>query len=98
MYFQTGDLPWSRNQELAFPGVYYYGYVVSILLSGYLADRCSSKALFIVSLICQAVAYILLPVMAHYSFEAAVINLVVCGLLAVSSSLNRIRIYFSSFK
>ncbi|XP_017036408.1 sialin [Drosophila kikkawai] len=79
---QTGDLPWSRNQELAFPGVYYYGYVVSILLSGYLADRCSSKTLLMVSLICQAVAYILLPVMAHYSFEAAVIDLVVCGLLA----------------
>ncbi|KAH8292145.1 hypothetical protein KR054_006311 [Drosophila jambulina] len=80
--FCTGDLSWSRNEELAFPGVYFYGYVVSILLSGYLADRCSSKALFMASLICQAVAYILLPVMAHFSFKAAVVDLVVCGLLA----------------
>jgi len=80
---QSGDLPWTRNQELAFPGVYYYGYVVSISLSGYLADRCSSKMLFIVSLILEAIAYILLPLMAHFSFETAVIDLVICGLLAV---------------
>ncbi|XP_037732899.1 sialin isoform X1 [Drosophila subpulchrella] len=79
---QSGDLPWTRNQELAFPGVYYYGYVVSISLSGYLADRCSSKMLFIVSLILEAIAYILLPLMAHFSFETAVIDLVICGLLA----------------
>nr|NP_650243.2 uncharacterized protein Dmel_CG7091 [Drosophila melanogaster]AAF54879.3 uncharacterized protein Dmel_CG7091 [Drosophila melanogaster] len=79
---QSGDLPWTRNQELTFPGVYYYGYVVSISLSGYLADRCSSKRLFIVSLIFEAVAYILLPAMAHSSFEAGVVDLVICGLLA----------------
>ncbi|KAH8349143.1 hypothetical protein KR084_007353 [Drosophila pseudotakahashii] len=79
---QSGDLPWTRNQELTFPGVYYYGYVVSISLSGYLADRCSSKVLFIVSLIFEAVAYVLLPAMAHFSFEAAVVDLVICGLLA----------------
>ncbi|KRK03557.1 sialin isoform X1 [Drosophila yakuba] len=79
---QSGDLPWTRNQELTFPGVYYYGYVVSISLSGYLADRCSSKVLFLVSLIFEAVAYILLPAMAHFSFEAAVVDLVICGLLA----------------
>ncbi|XP_050744630.1 sialin [Drosophila biarmipes] len=79
---QAGDLPWTRNQELTFPGVYYYGYVVSISLSGYLADRCSSKVLFIVSLIFEAVAYILLPVMAHLSFETAVVDLVISGLLS----------------
>ncbi|XP_016976642.1 sialin [Drosophila rhopaloa] len=82
----TGDLPWTRNQELTFPGVYYYGYVVSISLSGYLADRCSSKMLFNVSLIFEAVAYILLPAMAHFSFEMAVVNLVICGLLAGSGN------------
>ncbi|XP_017040221.1 sialin [Drosophila ficusphila] len=77
-----GDLPWTRNQELNFPGVYYYGFVVSISLSGYLADRCSSKVLFIMSLIFEGVAYVLLPTMAHYSFEAAEVCLVICGLLA----------------
>ncbi|XP_033166653.1 sialin [Drosophila mauritiana] len=79
---QSGDLPWTRNQELTFPGVYYYGYVVSISLSGYLADRCSSKRLFIVSLIFEAAAYILLPAMAHFSFEAGMVDLIICGLLA----------------
>ncbi|XP_052853019.1 uncharacterized transporter slc-17.2 isoform X1 [Drosophila gunungcola] len=79
---QTGDLPWTRNQELTFPGVYYYGYVGSILLSGYLADRCSSKVLFIVSLAFEGLTYILLPAMAHFSYEMAVVNLVICGLLA----------------
>ncbi|XP_017084666.2 sialin [Drosophila eugracilis] len=83
---QSGDLPWTRKQELAFPGVYYYGYVVSISLSGYLADRCSSKILFIVSLICEAVGYILLPMMAHFSFETAVVVLVICGLSAGSGN------------
>jgi len=89
---QSGDLPWTRNQELTFPGVYYYGYVVSISLSGYLADRCSSKRLFIVSLIFEAVAYILLPAMAHSSFEAGVVDLVICGLLAVRNSIIQILI------
>ncbi|KAH8383765.1 hypothetical protein KR009_010402 [Drosophila setifemur] len=79
---QTGDLPWTRNQEMTFPGIIYYGYVVSISLSGYLADRCSSKKLFILSLILSGFAYILLPLMAHLSFEAAAVDLVVCGILA----------------
>ncbi|KAH8273089.1 hypothetical protein KR018_000245 [Drosophila ironensis] len=80
---RTGDLPWTRSQQLTFPGIYYYGYVVSIFLSGHLADRCSSKRLFILSHICVALVYILLPTMAHYSFEAAAVNLVACGILAV---------------
>ncbi|KAI8044882.1 hypothetical protein M5D96_001057 [Drosophila gunungcola] len=79
---RRSDLPWTRNQELTFPGVYYYGYVGSILLSGYLADRCSSKVLFIVSLAFEGLTYILLPAMAHFSYEMAVVNLVICGLLA----------------
>ncbi|KAH8250024.1 hypothetical protein KR026_003984 [Drosophila bipectinata] len=79
---KASDLSWTRNQELTFPGIYYYGYVVSIFLSGYLADRCSSKRIFILSIILTALVYILLPFTAHYSFEAAAVNLVICGFLA----------------
>ncbi|EDV42636.1 uncharacterized protein Dana_GF16923 [Drosophila ananassae] len=79
---QTGDLHWTRNQELTFPGIYYYGYVVSLFLAGHLADRYSSKRILILSLALTALVYILLPLMAHYSFEAAAANLVICGILA----------------
>ncbi|XP_002013876.2 sialin isoform X2 [Drosophila persimilis] len=79
---QTGDLPWTRNQELTFPGVYYYGYVISIPLAGHLSDRLSSKRLFILSLVFEASAYCLLPTMAHHSYGAAVAGLVVSGMCA----------------
>ncbi|SPP87948.1 sialin [Drosophila guanche] len=79
---QTGDLSWTRNQELTFPGVFYYGYVISIPLAGHLSDRLSSKRLFILSLVFEALAYFLLPTMAHHSYGAAVASLVVSGMCA----------------
>ncbi|XP_023034047.1 sialin [Drosophila willistoni] len=77
-----GDLPWTRNQELAFPGIFYYGYVITLPLAGHLSDRFGSKLLFIISLILQGITYLLLPVMAHHSFAAAATNLIITGMFA----------------
>ncbi|KAH8324078.1 hypothetical protein KR067_000333, partial [Drosophila pandora] len=77
----SGDLQWSRKQELTFPGIYYYGYVVSVFFSGSLADRFSRKNILLLSHILEAICYLLLPPMAHHSFEAAAATLVLCGVL-----------------
>ncbi|EDV30117.1 uncharacterized protein Dana_GF19301 [Drosophila ananassae] len=77
----SGDLQWSRKQELTFPGIYYYGYVVSVFFSGSLADRFSRKNILVLSHILEAICYLLLPPMAHHSFEAAAATLVLCGVL-----------------
>ncbi|KAH8402685.1 hypothetical protein KR215_005963 [Drosophila sulfurigaster] len=77
---QTGDLEWTRNQELTFPGTFYYGYVIALPLAGHLADRFGGKLLFISSLALQALAFLLLPFMAPFSYIAAVITLVLAGI------------------
>ncbi|XP_030559335.1 sialin [Drosophila novamexicana] len=79
---QSGDLPWSRSQALTFPGVFYYGYVIALPLAGRLTDRFGGKMLFINSLTLQALAYIVLPSMAYYSYAAAVTTLVLSGIFA----------------
>ncbi|EDV93258.1 sialin [Drosophila grimshawi] len=79
---ETGDLPWTRNQELTFPGVLYYGYVIALPLAGHLTDRFGGKVLFINSMTMQALSYIALPVMAEYSYVAAVIVMVFSGIFA----------------
>ncbi|KAH8417615.1 hypothetical protein KR222_002817 [Zaprionus bogoriensis] len=77
---QSGDLSWTRSQELTFAGTYYYGYVVALPLAGHLADRFGGKMLYINSLALQGLAYIALPLMAYQSYAAAVFVLVVSGL------------------
>lgn len=79
---QSGDLQWTRSQALAFPGIFYYGYVVALPLAGRLTDRFGGKQLFINSLTLQAVAYLLLPSLAYYSYAAAVTALVFAGIFA----------------
>ncbi|XP_030370711.1 sialin [Scaptodrosophila lebanonensis] len=73
------DLDWTRTQQLIFPGAFYYGYVVALPLAGWLSDRFGGKLLFINSLTLQSVAYLMLPLMAHLDFKAAVAVLVVAG-------------------
>ncbi|KAH8358821.1 hypothetical protein KR093_002699 [Drosophila rubida] len=77
---QTGDLEWTRKQELTFPGTFYYGYVIALPLAGHLADRFGGKLLFISSLTLQAAAFIVLPFIAQSSYIAAVTTLVVAGM------------------
>ncbi|EDW14393.1 sialin [Drosophila mojavensis] len=79
---QLGDLQWSRSQALAFPGTFYYGFVFALPLAGHLTDRFGGKVLFINSLTLQAVAFILLPLLAYYSYAAAVTSLVFAGIFA----------------
>ncbi|TDG48363.1 hypothetical protein AWZ03_005108 [Drosophila navojoa] len=79
---QFGDLQWSRTQALAFPGTFYYGFVFALPLAGHLTDRFGGKVLFINSLTLQGVAFILLPLLAHYSYAAAVTSLVFAGIFA----------------
>ncbi|XP_030384528.1 sialin-like [Scaptodrosophila lebanonensis] len=79
---RTGDLVWTRAQELIFPGTFYYGYILALPLAGHLSDRMGGKLLFINSLTLQSLTYLALPPMAHLSFSAAVANLVVSGFLA----------------
>lgn len=79
-----GDLPWTRNEEVQFPGVFYYGYAVFLPVAGYLSDRFGGKILFNISLTMQGLAYMLIPVVAYQSYEFAVIVLIIAGGFAVS--------------
>ncbi|KAH8276073.1 hypothetical protein KR018_000839 [Drosophila ironensis] len=88
-----GYLLWTRRQELTFPGIYYYGYVVSIILSGTLADRYSSKYLLILSHVLEAFLYLLIPDMARHSFNAVAGNLICCGLVAGVGSPARFKLF-----
>lgn len=82
---QKGDLPWTRSQEVTFPGTFFYGFVIALPLAGHLSDRFGGKILFIISLTLQGLAYMLLPHMAYHSYAAAVVVLVIAGIFAVSS-------------
>ncbi|ALC45930.1 CG7091 [Drosophila busckii] len=77
---QSGDLPWTRSQELTFPGTFYYGFVVALPLAGLLADRFGGKKLFINSMALNGLTYIALPLLAHHSYAVAVSILVISGL------------------
>lgn len=79
---QSGDLLWTRKQELTFPGTFYYGYVIALPLAGHLADRFGGKLLFISSLTLQGLGFVILPIIAQHSYVAAVTTLVISGMFA----------------
>lgn len=79
-----GDLPWTRNEEVQFPGVFYYGFAVCLPVAGYLSDRYGGKILFIISLTLQGLAFMLIPLVAYQSYQLTFIVLIIAGGFAVS--------------
>lgn len=79
-----GDLPWTRNEEVQFPGVFYYGFAVCLPVAGYLSDRYGGKNLFIISLTLQGLAFMLIPLVAYHSYKLTFIVLIFAGGYAVS--------------
>uniref|UniRef100_A0A1I8NQL2 Major facilitator superfamily (MFS) profile domain-containing protein n=1 Tax=Stomoxys calcitrans TaxID=35570 RepID=A0A1I8NQL2_STOCA len=79
---RTGDLSWTRNQEFALLGTFYYGYLVTLPIAGRLADRFGGKLLFVHSITVQALVFMTLPFFARRSYEGAVVVRIIQGLIA----------------
>ncbi|XP_061388893.1 uncharacterized transporter slc-17.2 [Musca vetustissima] len=79
---RTGDLLWTRSQEFAVLGTFYYGYLVTLPIAGRLADRFGGKLLFVHSITVQAMVFMLLPFFARQSYTGAVIVRIIQGLVA----------------
>ncbi|XP_005184578.2 uncharacterized transporter slc-17.2 [Musca domestica] len=79
---RTGDLIWTRNQEFAVLGTFYYGYLVTLPIAGRLADRFGGKLLFVHSITIQAMVFMLIPFFARQSYTGAVIVRILQGLVA----------------
>ncbi|XP_075147576.1 sialin [Haematobia irritans] len=83
---RTGELSWTRNQEFALLGTFYYGYLVTLPIAGRLADRFGGKLLFVHSITVQALVFMTLPFFARRSYEGAVTVRVIQGLIAGCSN------------
>lgn len=77
-------MDWSRRQQFEITGVFYYGYLITLPLSGIFSDKFGGKLFFVHSVTAQAVVYMLIPVFARMSFYAAATIRVIQGLIAVS--------------
>ena len=81
--FQPDYLDWSRRQQFEITGVFYYGYLVTLPLSGIFSDKLGGKVFFVHSLTAQAVVFMLIPVFARMNFYAGATIRVIQGLIAV---------------
>ncbi|KAM7361084.1 sialin isoform 1-T2 [Cochliomyia hominivorax] len=79
---RSGTLLWSRSQEFALLGTFYYGYLVTLPIAGRLADKFGGKLLFVHSLTAQAIVFMLIPFFAHWHYLGAVIIRIIQGLIA----------------
>ncbi|XP_065363537.1 uncharacterized transporter slc-17.2 [Calliphora vicina] len=79
---RSGNLLWSRSQEFALLGTFYYGYLVTLPVAGRLADKFGGKLLFVHSLTVQAAIFMLIPFFARRSYIGAVIIRIIQGLIA----------------
>ncbi|XP_011188331.1 sialin [Zeugodacus cucurbitae] len=64
----SGDIPWTRQEEFAIQATFYYGYLVTLPFAGRLADRFGGKFFFIHSVTMQAALFMLIPTFAHFSY------------------------------
>ncbi|XP_037810223.1 uncharacterized transporter slc-17.2 [Lucilia sericata] len=79
---RSGTLLWSRSQEFALLGTFYYGYLVTLPVAGRLADKFGGKLLFVHSITAQAIIFMLIPFFAQRSYMGAVVIRILQGLIA----------------
>ena len=79
-----GEFNWSPHLQAVLLGCFYYGYVATQLVGGYLSERVSAKLMMLVANLTGGVLYLLMPVMARWSVYALIVNRTLQGLFQVS--------------
>ena len=83
-HFQDGPFPYTKEQQGIILGAFYYGYVVSQVPGGMLAERFGGKWVFVGFTIITTVGTLLTPVAAHLHLGALIAIRCLIGIGSVS--------------
>ena len=78
-----GDFDWTATEQGTILGAFFYGYIVTQIPGGLLAERYAGKWLFGVGTVLTAILTLLTPVCAHGGKAALIVNRVIMGLAEV---------------
>lgn len=76
----NGHLEWTPSMQALLLSTTYYGGLVTIMFSGYFADRCGPKLIFIGAVTVYVIVTLLTPFLAQTSYTAFFIARVIMGL------------------
>ena len=79
-YFQDGDFDWSRETQGIILGAFFWGYLVTQIPGGWLAERIGGKGVYGYCMLVCAIATLLTPVGAKFSPYMLVFLRIVKGL------------------
>ncbi len=84
MYFQEGEFSWTPETQGLILGSFFYGYIMTQLLGGYLALQLGGKYVYGVGIAMTAVLTILTPVAARTGVAYLVACRVLMGVFEVT--------------
>ena len=83
--FQIGEFNWDANTQAFILGAFFYGYILTQVPGGWLAERFGGKWLFGVGILCTSVLTLLTPLAARTHVYALVAVRVMEGVGEVGS-------------
>lgn len=86
LWFQDGPFAWEKDIQGHILGAFFYGYLVSQVPGGLLAERFGGKWVLVGSLGLSTLATVLTPVAARASYVLLIFLRVLCGIGSVSLS------------
>lgn len=83
--FQGPEFPWNRQTQGVILGSFFYGYILTQILGGWLACRYGGKRLFVSGVFVTAVMTLVTPALARMHLYLLIISRVIEGLFEVNT-------------
>ena len=84
---QHAEFDWDKTTTSSLTAAFFYGYIVTQIPSGWLADRFGGRRVFGYAMIISAISTLLMPVCARNSLFSVYVLRVILGLATVSFSM-----------
>ena len=83
LYFQTGEFNWDSSTQSLLIGAMFYGYVITQLPGGVLAEKLGARLVFGLTGLLSGIITMATPFIAHWNVKVLVASRVLIGLIQV---------------
>lgn len=83
-FFQNSEFEWDKNTQSSILASFFYGYIITQILGGWLADKFGGRRVWGVCVVISSIVTLLLPVCARTNVILVYVLRVLLGLATVS--------------